>query len=1074
MPILPTITDVDKVKGPVFGLKLLTGLAKKLIQPPKPPLGPEKVLQGLALAPLGAATGIGATGPPEQPPSAPLQFPGGLNPTRWRGLAEFIERFPGRTLKLTPDFSLSRASIEDIGDKTVLQSAFIAPSPEGRALATDLSGYLFHLRSKQSDVLVGMSREGDNISIGIDWDWQGLPRSTYTSYDLQSLPYSDLVGIAAHLFPGAKIVGLQSRSSYGKFFDATPLRPYLSQERPDLRPRLPPGLGTPSGPSLNALLPSLGLGAVGLTAGPGQVVSPKRQGLPGISPQQRAVRSSFEDFLAYPLARPSPPRPPTVIPGLALAGELASGIPSDPYEELAPWEVGLGALGAITGTGGIASRAARVGVGAAPLLFSRGSKIAKGLTKDIAKLKKAGKLEEAAKLEQLLAEGAPGRAIRPAGPIRQLPQDVYGLDVPPALLGTPEARAADLAAVVGSRAAILREPLLEAGRAALKTGAGIPELPMAEAEKGIKRTLKFPLTEAQRAEETEAIGAAETAYETAKNKLMDMIETSIPVARGIQAVEREAERSRRAAPGIRAVEAVKQGTMTATEAMKRARAALRGEMPTAGVEFQKGFELTRDDLDVLGSRIMQVIPSYFSHTAVNLFEALENLTKGKIPTKSEMEGFQLAFGPDVASLMNRLRPALIRNAELGLQVMDVFRPLMTWGDALPLGWQLWWQASRHPKVMAENLVRYFGFLANTDNALASEKWIQSQPHYSWLIKSNVYQAPVGKTAPILSAQLEEMAPALWNKLPVLNRWSVGFPAILNRIRAQLFYNWANGMVDRGIPFEEAPDTYRLMGRFFTRSTGRGTLGPMENIAPVLQAIQFSPRLWLSAIQTPASLLTTDREVLKQVATSAAAAFGSAMTIATAIKFWNHLGNKEVDVETDWRSSRFGQVRWGNTYYSLFRGYEGLAKYLGQATQGKFKEQGTGRIQKTKGFWETTGRYFFESKASPQFGGLLDALTGEDFLGRKFKIERALAERLTFLFAQDLIDAALIEGPTKIYKALPSAFAYRSSTYRPGKTQEGFPEGLPGIGKFFRSEPARPPALRPTLRPPGIGLRPLTR
>jgi hypothetical protein len=120
----------------------------------------------------------------------------------------------------------------------------------------------------------------------------------------------------------------------------------------------------------------------------------------------------------------------------------------------------------------------------------------------------------------------------------------------------------------------------------------------------------------------------------------------------------------------------------------------------------------------------------------------------------------------------------------------------------------------------------------------------------------------------------------------------------------------------------------------------------------------------------------------------------------------------AEVEMDPRSSDFGKIKVGNTRYNYWGPFQPLATLAGRMYTGEIKSTGTGKIKKADRVSlgiDNTLANFLRGKLAPVPSKALDAVVGQDVLGRAVEptkefAGRAAFESLTPLFIQDVIDA----------------------------------------------------------------------
>lgn len=261
---------------------------------------------------------------------------------------------------------------------------------------------------------------------------------------------------------------------------------------------------------------------------------------------------------------------------------------------------------------------------------------------------------------------------------------------------------------------------------------------------------------------------------------------------------------------------------------------------------------------------------------------------------------------------------------------------------------------------------------------------------------------------------EEAFPSsLPGKIPILGRLykasETAFQAGALRMRADLADRMAKNMEDFGINL--AKDDLKPVGSVINSMTGRGGLGGMsESTAKAVNVLLFSPRFlsgnWNTLTAHTFGMGLKGKSLPSQFARREAARNIAKIMAVTAgtLTMYNML--RPGSVEFDSRSSKFGKIQVGDTYFDITGGKGSLTTLLSRANpfmptkhgnEGGFYGNGIGYWSKsaTTGKWTdlSAGKYgqqsaldtlwnFFEGKFSPGAGILRDVLSGKNFQGEK--------------------------------------------------------------------------------------------
>ena len=291
------------------------------------------------------------------------------------------------------------------------------------------------------------------------------------------------------------------------------------------------------------------------------------------------------------------------------------------------------------------------------------------------------------------------------------------------------------------------------------------------------------------------------------------------------------------------------------------------------------------------------------------------------------------------------------------------------------------------------------------------------------------QADFAKREEVFANQLAQKIPGLGKIVRGSERQYVNF---LNKLRLDVMDDIVRGWEKGGKVVRQ--DEIDDLARFINHATGRGDLGKLEAMAPVLNAAFFSPRLAISRPQVILDVMRTYRpgrdkwsrnvRMRRQLSEEVIAYAVAGTTILTL------LGAAGAKVGWDHRGSDFGKVRIGKTEYDFWAGYQPIMRSAFEIIH----RESVSRDDKVspKDWGETTQR-FFRSKLSPPAGIIADVYTGKDFLGNPMSKEADdllmySLKRVTPLFYQDMIEAFAEEGILGGVKAAPGAVGIGTATF----------------------------------------------
>jgi hypothetical protein len=392
------------------------------------------------------------------------------------------------------------------------------------------------------------------------------------------------------------------------------------------------------------------------------------------------------------------------------------------------------------------------------------------------------------------------------------------------------------------------------------------------------------------------------------------------------------ELSRRVATGA----AVGKDT-SGTAGFASEKAQLAGKMPTA--EFEGiGSELSQSDIEGLFDHVKNH-PTFNFFESINARQGLAKLLGAAegVPTKSELKLLSQVFPHDVLSDLMKGKGGL---GEKIANVLNVPRALMASFDLSAPGRQgIFLIGSKAYWTSFLDMFKAFG----SDRAWkAINDSITARPNYQTMKKYGLALTNTGKT---LSEREEAFMSNLAEKIPVAGRIvrasDRAYSGYLNKLRADTVDKILNDAKNAGVNLK--PKELRDIMGFVNNATGRGSLGRLNQAAPLLSAGFFSPRLIASRLALLNPIYYTRLSpVARKAALKALLSFsGIALTVLSLAK----AGGAEV--EADPRSSDFGKIKIGNTRYDMLGGFQqyirtGAQLITGQVKDGQREYQDSGR------------------------------------------------------------------------------------------------------------------------------------
>lgn len=488
---------------------------------------------------------------------------------------------------------------------------------------------------------------------------------------------------------------------------------------------------------------------------------------------------------------------------------------------------------------------------------------------------------------------------------------------------------------------------------------------------------------------------------------------------------RSTERSARFGAGVEAVS----GLADPTERFKAIRRTQQGELPTQ--QFTLSQKLEKSDMDAIHERVS----NYFGQAnnvnkEARAYEALTKVWAGQIPQQNEITLLSEALGTDFGMVLGKLgsNPSLWKTA---LDVAGVPRAIMSSFDAsMPFRQGLLGMSRPEWRKAWKPMIRAFHDKKYADE-IAEQIATDSHPMTVLLRDSKIISATPEK----MQSLEEGFTSGVAEIFPWVRQSERGALTFVNKFRQDYAKRIYDGWVNKGL--EPSQQDMEGLAKWTGIISGRGTLpkfdGSREAIS-MMNTLFFSPKFLFSRIQAvnPQTYMQMTplmrKEYVRDMVGVFGPAFGAMSLVAAGAKSGLFPG---VNVELDPRSSDFGKVRIGQQRIDPWGGFQPLARYMAQAATGQAKNSSGDIRDRGRG---QTVMNFFRGKAAPIPGFLIDALTGKDFTGQEVDVstggglDRAAAERMTPLFAQDMADAFRAEGYGGMAIAMPAAFGIGVQSY----------------------------------------------
>lgn len=333
----------------------------------------------------------------------------------------------------------------------------------------------------------------------------------------------------------------------------------------------------------------------------------------------------------------------------------------------------------------------------------------------------------------------------------------------------------------------------------------------------------------------------------------------------------------------------------------------------------------------------------------------------------------------------------------------------------------WWRA--FPQMF-----RYMGSEQAFDDLMED---ITTRPTYDEMVKSKLALSNMGtklnsREEDFMSSWAERI-PGVGRLVKASERAYVGF---LNKVRADVF----DQLLEK-LPEDATDQDKKDIAAFVNAASGRGNLPKTLNqSAPLLNALFFSPRLMASRIKMgtvlidPRTYVTMNKTARNEYIKSLLSVGSLALMITTLAI----LGGG--DGEEDPRSSDFGKIRFGDTRYDILGGQAQYITLAARITSGSYKTADGDIKNYGNKFGQTTRldaiSKFATNKAAPIPSFVMDYFRGENAIGEKFEMDKAILSRFVPLYLQDVTKGVNeSKGLGEVAaKTIPGLFGVGTQTY----------------------------------------------
>jgi hypothetical protein len=431
-------------------------------------------------------------------------------------------------------------------------------------------------------------------------------------------------------------------------------------------------------------------------------------------------------------------------------------------------------------------------------------------------------------------------------------------------------------------------------------------------------------------------------------------------------------------------------------------------------------------------------------------KALEDLFLAEIPARSELKILENIFGKDFVQAILDKRAFGDKAWDEFLDAAGLMKSLSASGDlSFPFRQGLLFQFS-HPIISSKAYAPMIKAFAKESTAQAVDieirkgKWFKfltdktskggcGYDYTEWGQKASTFlekreeQYPLGARTGLIKGLKSTVGSKVASLMPWIRAGERAFATFGNKVGIDLGNQIIEQAIKEGRNIED-PVFRKALGRLLNWGRGRGTLGPLQKYATLLNVPFFSPRLIASRAEFPLLLASKDPMIRKEAWRAIIATMG---TLGGVMMMADYFG--VASVEIDPRSSDFAKIRIGKQRVDPWGGYQPLVRFITQMVSGQRQQTETGEVYDVQRRDILTN--FIRSKESPFAGLINDLVTGQSWIGEDMKMDKATAariatEKLIPMWIGDIKDALKMEGITGAMIAIPTVFGVGAQTYEP--------------------------------------------
>jgi len=574
--------------------------------------------------------------------------------------------------------------------------------------------------------------------------------------------------------------------------------------------------------------------------------------------------------------------------------------------------------------------------------------------------------------------------------------------------------------------------ILRAGQVAVSPLAGI-EKGVGLVGKGVQRAVSRPTSKVARRVTRQLAEAGNPELpEPLSAKMSGALNYALRTQKETRALAKE-QLSTKAAT-LEEIFAEGKGVQTYNKAMS----SLKGKLEKGNFEVPAEFQFTEAEGNALLNTIFeQPIGSFEKRNASEAILKLAGLIRNKetgLPeqlVKSEIELLEAVFPS--------LRPIIQANKTLGVKAWETFidaanlpRALLASGDLSVTFRQCALAIARRPHLFPGTMNAQIKTIFSSKNWKVINDVLVKDADVQLFAEKGMFLAPEpGKVGIKLWAREEEFMSHLAERIPGIGQFvkasERAFTGGANYVRGMLARDYAKMLRKMDALTDE---NIEGLAHVINWSTGRGSFPKKAlDVAPIANALMFSPRYVFSRIYDTPKLLFSPNAIVRR---EAIRTFVQFMGLGSSVLGLSSMAGAKVEMNP--LSSDFGKIKVGDTRLDIWAGYVQYARFVAQILANERKIVGSGRKQELNRL-ETTWR-MLQSKGSPIASIFVDLLAGETYTGEPMfeggmeTATRELQNRLTPLWVQDFLEAIEANGLIGGLVAPPAILGIGATSYKP--------------------------------------------